>query len=349
MKISSKKISFPLFLLLIGGMINTSSVSLLFHLDDDILKLFGSLLIFLSTLNIFKFNSIKINDSGLYIVFIMYASFVFSEIFIAQDINGSIKSLIRLILAVDIYLLSKFIVSHVDPKMIINHILVVGFIVVLFAFIYFLFDVERGEYIQVLGIYSHKGIVHEINVFGIIAYLMLLISGFILSVSTRLYGYLIFAIAIILSYYRTVYLLLIMYFISPIRIAVLLFLGLIIIGVNDNLGNVLYGDLALHQAASLTGRDELWLIGMKTFVAYPLGAGESQIPAITAQVNHYYTTLHNSVFDAMVMGGIVGLISYISVIAYFGVKNYGGNKWFYLLIILPAFMNTYYPFAPNLP
>lgn len=78
---------------------------------------------------------------------------------------------------------------------------------------------------------------------------------------------------------------------------------------------VISGVLILEQILTLTGRTDLWAIGLTGFSESPFwGMGESSIPEYSNEILHRnppLTTYHNFFVDLLYSAGSLGLIALI--------------------------------------
>lgn len=215
-------------------------------------------------------------------------------------------------------------------------------IVILFS------GLQTGEKFPGTNIYSNRSIIFEQNVFGIA--MLFLVAEFVF----RPGGWLKFGLAnvgLALSFYRTVY---------PIALVLLFFrqkfiwLGVMLIGSGYIYSNweMFSSTLKLSQISTLTGRTNLWGLGLIGFQEKPiLGWGESSIPDYLSQYffrDPQYTTFHNVLVDVLFSAGTVGLFLYAMLIATFVFMIGVRNIIYSALLLLPSIMNTYYPFSPNI-
>lgn len=339
---NSSKYRYSLLMLLLGGLLTTSSIESIFGISDSDLKILGSIIIILAFLMAFEFSDLERYQIPLTLVLLLYSSFLLTELIFAGNAEYATTAFFRMILSCAILLISLKLSATLDHEIILKCIFYCGLFIATLAIVYQYLDLERGEYIPIIDIFSVKGIVHEQNVYGICLFLSLVAGSQLKNNIFLQLSRLITYYGLFISYFRTVYILAFI-FLASLRIKLIIAALICIVYFKYDV----YEMLQLQQASTLTGRDDLWLTGLKTFLDHPFGVGESAIPSITSWVGHYYTTLHNSIIDSMVMGGIIGLICYILLIFFFSLR-FKGFIFTLFIIIAPSFFNTYFPFAPNL-
>jgi len=270
--------------------------------------------------------------------------------------NNSTLALIPILRLVGVLLvlLCLFSLKKLELEMLLKYFLAYGLLVSVISLVFFLTDFSRAEKFPIIEVYSNKSIIFEQNVFGIFIYLCV-----ILLINTRasknIYSLRLglFLFGIFMSFYRTVYGLTIISLISRLNI-VIKFLITFYIGymVTYNF-DVITGVLKLEQILTLTGRTDLWAIGLTGFSESPfLGMGESSIPEYSNEILHRnppFTTYHNVFVDVLYSAGSLGLIALmIFVLAMFEMVSSAKSKYLLLFLLAPSMFNTFYPFAPNI-
>ena len=154
-----------------------------------------------------------------------------------------------------------------------------------------------------------------------------------------------------MSFYRTVWITFALTFIVRNKfLAILSFSGVAILIMNDF--EKYSKAFKFEQFSTLTGRDVLWSAAIDTFKKNPFfGGGEQNISLYIHEFKKLPWDLHSYhsvVFDIIGISGaagIIGLLFYLLAITVMvkSVKNFG----LFILLYMPALLNTYYLFAPN--
>ena len=281
---------------------------------------------------------------------------LFAVLAVTDLINNSTLALIPILRLVGVFLvlLCLFSLKTSELEMLLKYFLAYGLLVSLISIVFFLTDFSRAEKFPIIGIYSNKSIIFEQNVFGIFIYLCVIIIVHS-SVRKPIFSLhvVLFLFGVVMSFYRTVYGLTSIFLISRLNV-VTKFLMTLFIGylITYNF-EVISGVLKLEQILTLTGRTDLWAIGLTGFSESPFwGMGESSIPEYSNKVlnrNPPFTTYHNVFVDVLYSAGTFGLIAMvIFVLAMFAMVPKANSKYLLLFLLAPSIFNTFYPFAPNI-
>ena len=292
---------------------------------------------------------IKMNEFILlFIILLPYVALCFSNLILdfANSVNTVLRFFGALFLALSLFLFTKH-----ELKILLKWSLLVVAMFSILSIVFFLTQIIGYEKFPILNMYSNKSIIFEQNVFGIMVYLA---SVIILSKKINIYrlsGLAANIFATFISFYRTVYGLIILYLMYRLPHWLKFILLVILVFIVYALWDLLYDVLKLEQVSSLTGRSDLWTIGLSGFSESPiLGLAETTIPDYSNNIlnrHQAYTTYHNIFIDVVYSTGSVGLVAllchYLVLYALVGVEN-----WVSLSFILaPSLFNSYLVFAPN--
>tara|TARA_Y100000992_G_scaffold243522_1_gene174560 strand:+ start:110 stop:1237 length:1128 start_codon:yes stop_codon:yes gene_type:complete len=343
---------FYIFLCVLGCFIPTLTLQFLFELPLEriLLKSIGTS-IFL--VGIFLLMTVKgLNLKNLMASFVMTSFFyIFAFSSFLYDSSESLNHLLRACLAT---LICYFFLeaSKNDLKIILNIVFVLLFLIALIGVLSILLNFSNGEKFPILNIASTKSIVFEQNVYGIATFFLLFICTRYKQIkylkSIKYLVTLIGIMALLFSFYRTVYLcLMALLFINSSRkvfwlifFSTLLFLYLIYFNNLELISEI----FKLEQISNLTGRVEMYILGWELFLENPIiGLSELSIPYYLQ-----FTTFHNLFLDTLIFGGIIGLVllimSYMLLLQRLDIKHYTPL----LLMLLPSLLNTFYIFGPNI-
>lgn len=336
----------------IGCFLPTLTTEMFFEFSSErvFFKTLGSI-IFLA--GFFSFLLIKgLNLKSLITSFLLTAFFyVFSISSLIYDSSGSLNHLLRAFMATMIcYFFLELNKREVD--FVISLITIILTLIALIGVSSILFGFSDGEKFPIINIYSTKSIIFEQNVFGIAMLFLIFITLRYKKFYTKnIFSYVVIPIAVVallFSFYRTVYICFaILLFVNtrnkiPWLIGLTAFFYVLIYTLN--LSDQLFEIFKLDQLSNLTGRTEIYSVGWDLFIQFPLiGLSELSVP------NHIrYTTFHNLLIDTLVFGGILSLIflimSYLILLRGLRPKRYIGL----FILLLPSLANTFYFFAPNI-
>lgn len=349
------RLSVPVLFVFFSGAFSIMSLSSFANIPNERLFFKALTLIFLifSTLYLAVYSRpVRAKD----LLKAILLALLFVVLAITDLINNSTLALIPILrlLAVLLVLLCLFSLKMSELEMLLKYFLAYGLLVSVISLIFFLTDFSRAEKFPIIQIYSNKSIIFEQNVFGIFIYLCVVIvmhssvskSIFSLRVILLLFG-------VFMSFYRTVYGLTIISLISKLNVVtkflITLFIGYLITYNFD----VISGVLKLEQILTLTGRTDLWAIGLTGFSESPFwGMGESSIPEYSNEVlnrNPPFTTYHNIFVDVLYSAGLLGLIAMIIyILLMLAMVPNTKSKYLLLFLLAPSLFNTFYPFAPNM-
>lgn len=339
----------PIFLVL-GFFLPSLSLEVFnIGIDRVLFKALGLLFVVASFFTQFFIKGGRIAVSDVYLlipVWLFFFSFYISEALVGSE-GGAFVAISRF-LAVLLFSLTLVSLKFQMLK-VVRGFTVAGLVTLsLISVVLFVLQVPGSEKFSGTDLYSNKSLIFEQNVFGISVYLLFVI---LTMMPGRYFSKGLALFAIFSSFYRTVYIfaMLRVFLLNVYTFAIMLAIG---VGMLYYFFDILYITLKLDQAATLTGRDVLWSIALDGFTHSPLiGNGESSIPEFS---NEYlnrdpaFTTFHNIFFDVLYIGGGLGFLFLIlAMTSYFYMF---GVKYLYLavLIVLPALLNTYYPFALNI-
>ena len=354
-RLGTIKFSVPVLFIFFSGALSVTSLSSFADIPSERLffKALTIISLMIATLYLaFYSRPIKTKDLLKVIVFAL----LFTVLAVTDLINNSTLALISILRLVGVFLvlLCLFSLKALELDMLLKYFLAYGFLVSLISLVFFLTDFSRAEKFPIVGIYSNKSIIFEQNVFGIFIYLCILLCIhsraikpiFLVELALLLFG-------VFMSFYRTVYgltsIALISRFNVVVKLSLILFIGYVIISNFEVLSSV----LKLEQVLTLTGRTDLWEIGLTGFAKSPFwGMGESSIAEYSNEVLHRnppFTTYHNILVDVLYSAGLFGFIAMIAfVLAMFRMVPNFKSKYLLLFLLAPSLFNTYYPFAPNI-
>ena len=293
---------------------------------------------------------IKMSLSKKDLVLLATINFFFFILFLSDFINNgflSIDSLLRFISTV-IFCMYLFSLQKNELafslKLSISLLVMIAVISVAMLVINF----NGGEKFPLIDLHSNKSIIFEQNIFGISMYFLFL---FLWKFSTNFnLAYIVSAIALFASFYRTVFVLFIARLLFNKYIAAI-FLSALLFSIYFYFQEI-SEILKLDQIYNLTGRTDLWAIGFDGFATSPyFGLGESMIAEYS---NNYlnrarpYTTFHNSIIDILFSAGAIGLISFLMLL-FFSLRLAGReSSLFIIFMFLPSLFNSYYFFSFNI-
>ena len=285
-----------------------------------------------------------------YFFAIVAISFSYLFVFVLPELFlGTHHFFIQLSKLITLFLLMLTLLCRPQVAIsLLNSLLYIGFCVALIAIYSLFFPINYNETIPVLEVVSSRSILFEQNVFGIFAYHLF---AYCLYVKKDLMPRIILSLAIFSSFYRTVWVLALASSLVYSRLLISTLLLLVLVLGYFLYSNLLQVALKLHQVEGLTGRNELWSIGLQGFLEKPLfGNGFSSIPvyALEAIGRESLTSYHNVVVDVVFASGLVGFISLLFVYLIF--FSMIGKKNFIIgaILLAPSLLNTFFPFSPNL-
>ena len=346
-------------LIVLGGMLTAFTISDLVELPNErlLVKALGVILLVAAmSITISRKSELQLDIHESIIIWLVIAFYVFlffSDILSPFGIfEITFSNLLRIFASI---LLLFLLFNEKNSTKIINTAIFFGVLIALLSIVYLVLDIGRGEKFPIIGVYSRKSIIFEQNVFGILCYLTLIMTLFFSKISglSKLITLAILLIAIILSFYRTVwilsFLILFYYFWKTsafLRLVtiVLFYMGTVLFISNFETINEV---LKLEQLATLTGRTDLWQAAAVGIKEYPIfGTGESSVRYFTSVYGpRLFTTYHNVFVDIVAMTGGVGLTIYLMIIALLFLHT--KNKIILLFVWAPALSNTFFIFSPN--
>lgn len=346
--------SFPVFFLLMSGIFSILSLSAFggFAFERTFFKsltfLFILLAFFSSMLSSKKLVSCDV-------AYIFSFGFIFFILFLCDFMNQPDKSFISLFrfVSASLLIVVLFSLSVFELKALLSSFFVFAVLVAIISIIFFLLGIDGLERFPLLGWYSNKSIFFEQNVFGIYIYLVMVALLYFSRLDfVSLLVFCILFLAVLMSFYRTVYGLTLVVIILQLPHLMKFFLGSFFAIFAAYNFDAIYEVLKFEQLITLTGRTELWNIGLVGFVDRPfIGFGESSIPDFSNRFLHRnppFTTFHNVFIDVVFSSGILGIFSFVIflLVSLFLV----GRKHFlfFLLLLAPSFFNTFFPFSPNI-
>ena len=240
----------------------------------------------------------------------------------------------------------------VSPKItdqVLNTMLNYGLVLAVVAIYSLFFPFTSNEKIPILNLVSSRSLLFEQNVFGIYMFFcfMYFLRYRASSIKTAT-----FLASIFSSFYRTVWALAFLGFVSNSKT-----LYVFVVASITSIAIILNFDLVfeafkLSQVKNLTGRVDLWEIGLIGFYESPLiGHGFSQIPDYSnVYLNRSppYTTFHNAIIDSLFVSGVIGGMAFLVLFLMF-IYMVGRQNWFFgPLLLAPMLFNTFFPFSPNI-
>lgn len=211
-----------------------------------------------------------------------------------------------------------------------------------------IWPINANEIIPVLNITSSRSIVFEQNVFGIFMFMTFLYA---LRLNRTIFERTILFIGMLSSYYRTVWAMAFFATIFNMSTRYLLLIATLASLLISIIGGAIFNALKLYQFRGLTGRSELWSIGLQGFDKSPFfGNGFSEIPdyAFEAIGRAHLTSFHNVFIDTLFASGILGFSGLVLLyLIYFSMAG-KHNLFIGVMILSPSLFNTYFPFSPNL-
>ena len=299
-------------------------------------------------------NTFRIRRETIPLIFCFSAVHFFS--LISEIINSSDYALIVIFRYISILIFCTVLLNLDKKSMIFLYKICQRFVIflVVIASLLFLSGGQYGEKFPLLGIYANQSLLFEVNMFGILCYILFFSTMFIEQEKRtvgRFYIFIMSFFGIFVSFYRTVWITFALAFLVRNKfLAILSLTGVAFLIMSDF--EKYSRAFKFEQFATLTGRDVLWSAAMDTFKKNPFfGGGEQNI----SQYIHEFKKLpwdlhsyHSVVFDIIGISGaagIIGLLLYLLAIIVImkSVKNLG----IFILLYMPALLNTYYLFAPN--
>ena len=318
--------------------------------ERSLFKALGASLIFFSFLSLWRTRDLTLGSMGAPLFIILcgiYLSLTISAML--WDFPHAITLFLRLVSAamIAIFLLN---LTKNELSLLLKYLILTGALLSILSIIEVWLGSARGEKIPILNVHTSKSLIFEQNVFGIYIYFCLLLTPYVTKTTEKRALIAILTPGLLLSFYRTVYALSALRIVMAFpKLSLAMLMSILFITPIDT--NFLAEAMKADQISTLSGRDDLWRIGLDSFLDNPIfGSSEFSIPEVSNRElrrDPPFTTYHNIIVDLAAAGGIFSVLLYLIFSAACLILSKGIDRVTVALLFAPALFNSYIPFAPN--